>query len=132
LNTFPRIVALITARANTGVLANVSHMPRCQFHKHFTRAFFANIFVPKIYKAETFGFVIFWRQNIGKKCPSKMLIKLNKGRFLCISSCILTFKHYIFLNFYMWRIKFTNETCKKIIVLIFLTMKAMILDTHGI
>jgi len=30
-----------------------------------------------------------------------------------------------FLNFYMWRIKFINETCKKMIVPIF-----WILDTH--
>jgi len=28
--------------------------------------------------------------------------------------------------------EFTNETCKKIIESIFLTIKAMIIDTHGI
>jgi len=31
----------------------------------------------------------------------------------------------------MWEIKPTNQTCKKIMVLIFLAMKA-IFDTHGI
>jgi len=31
----------------------------------------------------------------------------------------------------MWRIKIANETWKKNIVLIFLTMKATILDTHS-
>ena len=36
-----------------------------------------------------------------------------------------------FLNLYRWRIKFTDETCQKIIVSVFLTMKATILDTRG-
>jgi len=45
------------------------------------------------------------------------------------------YSHQPKLNFfskfhYIWRIKFTNETCKEIIVSIFLTMKATILDTH--
>ncbi len=35
----------------------------------------------------------------------------------------------LFLNFYMWRIKFTNETCKKLLYQI-TTLKATILDTH--
>ncbi len=34
-----------------------------------------------------------------------------------------------FLIFYMWRMEFNNDTSKKIIVLIFLAMKATILDT---
>ncbi len=38
-----------------------------------------------------------------------------------------------FLNLDMWRIEFTYElTFKRIIISIFLTMKATILDTHGI
>ncbi len=53
-------------------------------------------------------------------------------RYLCqpkllFSNSLLHF----FLNFYLWKIEFTNETCNKIIVVMFLTMKATILDTHG-
>jgi len=46
-------------------------------------------------------------------------------------STILFFKDcaLFFVNFYVWRIEFTNETCKKIIISIFLTLKATILDT---
>jgi len=46
-------------------------------------------------------------------------------------NCYFNLCTLFFLNFDMWRIKFTKETCKKISLSIFLTMKA-ILDTHGI
>jgi len=49
-----------------------------QFHQHFTQVF--------LYKSElssfsllTFGFVIFWRKNIGAKSLCKMLMKLTHG-----------------------------------------------------
>jgi hypothetical protein len=48
---------------------------RCQFHQHFTYKFSA----PKNYKAETFGFVILWRQNFLQKLELKMLMKLITG-----------------------------------------------------
>jgi hypothetical protein len=54
----------------------------CQFHQHFTRTFCDNILAPKITKL-CFGFEIFWRQNIGEKSASKMLMKLTpvKSKF---------------------------------------------------
>jgi hypothetical protein len=42
---------------------------------------FCQYFGAKNLKAETFGFVIFWRQNIGKKSVQKKLMKLTVGRW---------------------------------------------------
>jgi len=47
-------------------------------------------------------------------------------------SCYFNISALIFLNFYMRRINFTNETCQKNIISIFLTLKATILDTRSI
>jgi len=41
------------------------------------------------------------------------------------------FKDHVLFFFYRWIIEFTIETCNKIIVSIFLTMKAIIDDTHS-
>jgi len=43
----------------------------------FFTSFFCRYFGAKNYKAEMFGFVIFWHQNIGKKSAQKMLMKLT-------------------------------------------------------
>jgi len=43
-------------------------------------AHFPPIFWRKIYKGETFSFVIFWCQNICKKAARKMLVKLTIRR----------------------------------------------------
>jgi hypothetical protein len=47
-----------------------------QFHQHFTSSFCANILAPKNFKPKT-QLCNFWRQNIGKKSSSKMLMKLT-------------------------------------------------------
>ncbi len=55
---------------------------RCQFHHHFTCAFFANILAPKYFKPKT-QLCNFWHKNVGAnarvKCAHKMLIKQTPG-----------------------------------------------------
>jgi hypothetical protein len=51
----------------------------CQFHQHFTRAFLANILVPKNFKPKT-QLCNFWCQNIGAKCACKIWMKLTPDR----------------------------------------------------
>jgi len=51
---------------------------RCQFHQHFTLAFFIHVW--KCFKqlfSFQFGFVFFWPKNIGAKAGVKMLMKLT-------------------------------------------------------
>jgi len=70
----------------------------CQFHQHFTCAFFANIFAPKNFKPET-QLCNFLPQNMGAKCPRKMLMKstpakvrriiVDEVEFECKSICEL-------------------------------------------
>jgi len=43
----------------------------------FYARIFCQYFGAKNYKAETFGFETFWQKDIGKKCSSKMLMKLT-------------------------------------------------------
>ncbi len=51
---------------------------------------------------------------------------------ICIPVFIPKLNFYcLCLHFCMWRFKFTNETYKKFIASIFLTIEATILDTHG-
>ncbi len=54
-------------------------------------------------------------------CQGLWPSKVHSAQVAFISLC-----PNFFLNFYSWRIEFTNETCKKIIL--FLTMMAAILD----
>jgi len=48
--------------------------PWCQFHQHFTRTFFADVFAAKIFKPKT-QLCNFWSQNISAKSARKMLMK---------------------------------------------------------
>jgi len=50
---------------------------------------FRQYFGTKDYKAETFGFVIFLRQNIGKKAACKMLVKLTTGISRLECGCVI-------------------------------------------
>jgi len=48
---------------------------RCQFQQHFTRAFFNwKCFGHTAFLYLHFGFVIFWRKNIGAKAARKMML----------------------------------------------------------
>ncbi len=49
---------------------------RCQYHQHFTRAFFYKILATKITKLNC-SLCNFWRQNIGTKAVYKMWMKLT-------------------------------------------------------
>jgi len=53
--------------------------PQVSISSTFSGPIFWRYFSAKNYKAETFGFVIFWRQNIGKKAACKMLLTLTAG-----------------------------------------------------
>jgi len=49
---------------------------RCQFHQHFTRAFFVQKCFFAAFLLLQFGFDFFWPKNIGKKAACKILMKL--------------------------------------------------------
>jgi len=55
-----------------------ANMLRCQFHKHFMCAFFAQSAFRRSFIQ--FGFVIFLEKNIGAKAAPKMLMKLTIGQ----------------------------------------------------
>ncbi len=50
---------------------------RCQFHQHFTQAFFTIVLAPKNFKPKM-QLWNFWCQNIGTNFWSKMLMKLTQ------------------------------------------------------
>jgi len=53
------------------------HREQLSIPSTFSACIFCKYFGAQNYKAETFDFVIFWRQKIGKKCARKMLMKLT-------------------------------------------------------
>ncbi len=49
---------------------------RCKFHQHFTSAFCMKVLCAAFLLLQ-FGFVIFWRKNIGAKAACKIVMKLT-------------------------------------------------------
>jgi len=73
----------------------------CQFHQHFTHAFCANIFVPKIFKPKT-QLCHFLGRNFGPKHTCKMLLKLTPGvNFINILHTNFSYKRRFGCFFYV-------------------------------
>jgi len=49
--------------------------PRCQFHQYFMSSFVCTKVFCTAFLCLQFGFIIFWRKNIGKKAACKRLVK---------------------------------------------------------
>jgi hypothetical protein len=68
----------LSARTFESINAESNHVdeidPRCQFHQHSTRSSICTDFL-----YFQFGFVIFFRKDIGTKAVGKMLVKLTTG-----------------------------------------------------
>ncbi len=57
---------------------------RCQFHQHYTRAFFAQKCFAQLSSSYKLPLWLFWQKDICAKAASKMLMNLTKGHWLCL------------------------------------------------